>query len=178
MNATNQVLREENPISLCSAFVLDDGYEVTFGMRPRNLFPAFRGDPDGGRWKSANLYRRRRSFLSRMTLAPRGANQEQSFAWSRSYRKKGTLISWFGRLAYRRFLISLEKDLKAMEFTQPPEMRLLWTDPGDSVALFLEGQPWAFFHRDKNDGYSKGVLRPGRGNTWDEGLFQETFGGP
>jgi hypothetical protein len=144
INATKEVLRDENPISLRSAFVLDDGYKVTFGMAPRHLIPEFPGDPDFGRWKFAHLYRRRRSFLARMTQAPLGANQKESFDWSRSYRGRTAFATWLGRLAYRRLVISLERDVKVLEFTRPPEMRLIWTDPGDSVALFLEAQPWAF----------------------------------
>jgi len=111
-----------------------------------------------------------------MRLAPLGAHQEKAFRFSRTGDKHRTLWGWVGNFCYRRFLVSREKNLKVMQFTRQPEMRLRWTDPGDSVALFLEGQPWAFIHREKNHGYSKGVLRPGYGNTWDENLFAQTFG--
>jgi hypothetical protein len=111
-----------------------------------------------------------------MTLAPLGAHQEESFQFSRPRGKHRSLLGWAGHFCYRRFLVSIERDLKVLQFNRRPELRLRWTDPGDSVALFLEGQPWAFIHQEKNHGYSKGVLRPGYGNTWDEELFEQTFG--
>jgi hypothetical protein len=175
VNATKTILREENPISLCSAFVLDDGYVVSFGLIPRHLLPAFPGHSDYGKWKGTYLYRRRRSLVARMTLAPLGEHQKEAFQFGRSRDKHRSISGWVGHFCYRRFLVSLEKDLKVMQFTHQPEMKLLWTDPGESVALFLEGQPWAFIHREKNHGYSKGVLRPGYGNTWDANLFEQTF---
>lgn len=62
-----------------------------------------------------------------------------------------------------------------MVFKEPPAMKLLWTDSGQSVALFLNGEPWAFIHEGKNHGYSKGILRPAFGNPWDRALFEKTF---
>jgi hypothetical protein len=62
-----------------------------------------------------------------------------------------------------------------MMFTNSPKFRLVWADSGHSVALFLNGDPWAFIHEDKNLGYSKGILRPTIGNTWDQTLFEKTF---
>lgn len=163
MNATKTILCQENPISLCSAFVLDDGYVVSFGL----------SDRDHGKWKGTYLYRRRRTLLARMTLTPLGEHQEKVFRFSSSHR---IFWGWVGHFAYRRFLVALEKDIKVMQFSHQPKMELLGSDPGDSVALLLEGQPWAFIHRDKNHGYSKGVLRAGFGNIWDEDLFEQTFG--
>ncbi len=64
-----------------------------------------------------------------------------------------------------------------MEFARPPELRLLWAESGHSVALLLDGEPWAFIHEGKNHGYSKGVLRPTVSNTWDQELFDRMFGG-
>jgi hypothetical protein len=173
MNSTKTLVREENPISLRSAFVLDDGYVVSFGLLPPHLVPAFPGDRNCDRYKGTYLYRRRRPLLARVMLAPLGEQQAVSF--SRSRHKHRTLWGWVGYLGYRRLLVSLERDIRAMHFTHQPEMKFLWSDPGDSVALSLEGQPWAFIHHEKNHGYSKGVLRPGYGNTWDEELFQKTF---
>ena len=176
MNTTKTLLWEENPISLCCAFVFDDGYKVSFGLMPRHLSPAFPGDRSCGKYKGTPLYRRRRSVLSRLTLAPLGETQEWAFNFNRSRHKRRTFWDWLGHFYYRRFLVSLEKDIKVRRFEGDPRMRLLWSDSGQSVALFLEEQPWAFIHHDKNHGYSKGVLRSGYGNTWEQPLFEQTFG--
>ena len=131
---------------------------------------------DHGKWKGTYLYRRRRPLLARMMLTPLGESQERAVSFSRSRPRQRSFTEWLGYFGYRRLLVSLEKDIKVLGFDHPPEMRLLWSDPGDAVALFLAGQPWAFIHPDKNHGYSKGVLGPGYGNTWDEDLFEQTFG--
>ncbi len=173
MNDTATVLSEENPISLCSAVVLDDGHVVSFMLMPRHLSPAFPGHRDYGRWRSTYLYRRRRSFFARMTSMPMGGTQKHLSAYASRGRRD--LWGWVGYLGYRRILVSLEKDIREMQFTTPPTLRLLWSDSGYSVALFLAEQPWAFIHETRNHGYSKGVLRPTIGNTWDEELFKQTF---
>jgi len=111
-----------------------------------------------------------------MTLAPMGTLQEQAVKRSYATRKKhGFFRGWIGYFAYRRLIISGEADIRMMAFTHPPELKLLWADSGHSVALFLDGQPWAFVDEDKNHGYSKGILRPTIGNTWDQMLFEKTF---
>jgi hypothetical protein len=144
-------------------------------LMPRHVAPAFPGHRDYGKWKGTYLYRRRRPLLARLTLAPCGEHQERAMNWSRSSREQRTLRDLVGHLAYRRLLVSLEKEIKVVEFAQEPEMKLRWSDPGDCVALFLKGEPWAFIHREKNHGYSKGVLTPGFGNMWDQALFDQTF---
>jgi hypothetical protein len=176
MTTTKTLLSEENPVSLCSAFVLDDGYVVSFGLMPRQLRPAFPGDRNCGKYKGTYLYRRRRPLLSRLTLTPLGEHQEWAFSFSRSRHKRRAVWEWVGHFCYRRFLVSLEKDIEVRRFDHNPRMRLLWSDNGQSVALFLDERPWAFIRHDKNHGYSKGVLRPGYGNTWEEPLFEQTFG--
>jgi hypothetical protein len=69
----------------------------------------------------------------------------------------------------------VRQDVKPMTFEQSLELKLLWADSGHSVALFLNGEPWAFIHEEKNYGYSKGILRPTVGNPWDQELFEKTF---
>ena len=63
-----------------------------------------------------------------------------------------------------------------MAFDTTPSLRLLWTESGNGVALFLQDKPWAFFHESKNHGFSKGILTSTVGNPWNEQLFQATFG--
>jgi hypothetical protein len=175
MTEEKTLLHEENPISLRGAWVLDDGYVVSFSLTPRWLTTAVPGPRNYGKSDRTYLYRRQRSFFARKALVPLGNTQKKLFSWSSPSGKNRGFWGWVGYLGYRRLVISLEKDIKVMAFIDPPEMRLLWSDSGHSVALYLEGQPWAFMHEEKNHGYSKGVLRPGVGNTWDQELFEQTF---
>jgi hypothetical protein len=74
---------------------------------------------------------------------------------------------------------SLEQDLKPMTFEESPVFRLLWADSGNGVALYLNGEPWAFINEATHLGYSKGILPPKRGpaigNVWDQVLFERIF---
>jgi len=73
----------------------------------------------------------------------------------------------------------VEQDVKPMEFEKPPKFKLLWTDSGQGVAAYLNGEPWAFIHDGTHQGYSKGILLPKAGsaigNLWDQELFEKTF---
>jgi len=177
MTDSTTLLHEENPISLRSAFVSDDGYFVTFQLLPRWLSTDVPGPRDYGKSDSTYLYRRRRPLLSRMMLSPLGSTQQQLFRWSLPSGRRRGFWDWIGHLGYRRICISLEDDVRVIEFIHPPQLRLLWAEPGHSVALFLDGEPWAFIHKEKNHGYSKGVLKPTVGNTWDQELYERTFNG-
>ncbi len=169
------LLHEDNPISLRSVSVLDDGYVATLMLRPRST-PDRRNYDIYGPAQSANLYRRHRSFLARLIRSPLGSSQKQLFKWSDPSGKSRGLRGWIGHWGYRRICISLERNIRVMEFTRPPELRLLWAGSGHSVALFLNGEPWAFIHEDKNHGYSKGVLKAAvYDNLWDQELFEQTF---
>jgi len=88
------------------------------------------------------------------------------------YRHKRSV---FEELRVRRDHLHIQQDIIPMLFKEPPEIKLVWTDSGESVALFLNGEPWAFIHEEKNHGYSKGILRPTIGNPWDQELFEKTF---
>ena len=68
-----------------------------------------------------------------------------------------------------------EQDLKPMAFGKPPEFKLLWADSGQSVALYLNGQPWAFIEETTRLGYSKGMIKPRDKNAWNQELFERTF---
>jgi hypothetical protein len=70
---------------------------------------------------------------------------------------------------------SIERYVKPMEFERPPDFKLIWADSGQSAALLLNGEPWAFVD-EENDGYSKGVLSNEMGKVWNQQLFDELFG--
>jgi hypothetical protein len=113
-----------------------------------------------------------------LALFPLGGMQKQSFIWSRPSSERGAFWGWIGHFGHRRLCISLERNIKVLEFAHPPELRLLWADSGQSVALFLNEEPWAFIHEEKNHGYSKGILTSAvgnLGNPWNQELFERTF---
>ena len=76
-------------------------------------------------------------------------------------------------------------DLKPLAFEKPPKLKLLWTDSGNSVAVYLNDEPWAFIDEHTQKAYSKGVLnsRLGNpwnpsinvGNPWNQEVFEKTF---
>ena len=76
---------------------------------------------------------------------------------------------------------AIEQHIKPLLLAKPPEFKLLWTDSGHSVALYLNGEPWAFIHEATHEGYSKGILKPSvpylspAGKLWDQDLFEQTF---
>jgi|GEM_PF-4937972 hypothetical protein len=69
----------------------------------------------------------------------------------------------------------MEQDIRPMTFERPPEFNLLWTDSGNGVALYLNGEPWAFIDEGTHKGYSKGILKLTRVNLWNQELFDKTF---
>lgn len=55
-------------------------------------------------------------------------------------------------------------------------LRFEFSPDGESVAVFLRGQPWAFIARDERRGYSKSVSAVGPfGQPWNQHLFDELF---
>lgn len=170
------LIREENVVSLRTAFVLDDGYVVSFVLTPRWLDNSIPGSCDYANADCTTLYRRKRSVFSQFFCLSLGVTEKKILRSVLSpHVKRGLLRRWVGYFLLRSQLTSMEKDIRSMEFEKPPELKLLWTDSGHSVALFLDGEPWAFIHEGKNEGYSKGILRPTVGNPWDEDLFLRTF---
>ena len=76
--------------------------------------------------------------------------------------------------------LAIERGIVFKKFDQPPIFKLLWTESGQSVALYLNGEPWAFIYEGNRKGYSKGVLPPigylsAVGNLWDQELFERLF---
>jgi hypothetical protein len=76
------------------------------------------------------------------------------------------------------------RNIKELAFEKPPELKLLWTDSGNSVAVYLNGEPWAFIDEKTQKAYSKGVFTsrlgppwtpPERRNHWDQQAFERTF---
>jgi len=70
---------------------------------------------------------------------------------------------------------SVDQDIKPMEFDEPPHFKLFWADSGNSVALYLNGEPWAFICQETHLGYSKGIISGESGELWDQELFEKTF---
>ncbi len=66
--------------------------------------------------------------------------------------------------------------VKAISFEGVPKFRLRWTDSGEGVALFLNGEPWAFIDESNHNGYSKGMTNSIIGNQWNQPLFEKLFG--
>jgi hypothetical protein len=89
------------------------------------------------------------------------------FRWRRSFWRE---------LALKRGSSAVEKNVKPMACEITPELKMLWADSGRSVALYLNGEPWAFLCEGEDDGYSKGILSAKIGNPWREDLFAKTFG--
>lgn len=75
------------------------------------------------------------------------------------------------------------RGIKHLAFAKPPELKLLWTDSGNSVAVYLNGEPWAFVDEKTKKAYSKGILSPAivspwsipTGYPWDQKAFERTF---
>ncbi|HEV2208659.1 MAG TPA: hypothetical protein VG167_07775 [Verrucomicrobiae bacterium] len=88
------------------------------------------------------------------------------------YRRKR---SFTREVKLMRSFSPVERDVRPIVLKRPPELKLLWTEDGENAALFLNLVPWAFIHRDRRHGYSKGILRPSIGNPWDQKLFEQTF---
>jgi len=94
---------------------------------------------------------------------------------NRRLSQNGVFKKWYSQLIHRYFLLKFYRAEKEMSFAEPPEFILLWADSGNSVAVLLNGEPWAFVYEEKNHGYSKGILKPENGNVWDQELFEKIF---
>jgi hypothetical protein len=170
------LLWKENSISLRTAIVRDDGYEVFFAMLPRWLTTSIPGPRDRRGFENIVLFRRKRPLFALLGYSSLGATQQQLARSPFSpFLKHGLLKKWKRSFLIRRGLMGLEDNIKVMEFSKPPIFSLAWSDSGHSAALFLDGEPWAFIHEGTESGYSKGVLGTAVGNPWDQELFEETF---
>jgi hypothetical protein len=166
---------------LRTAFVKDDGRIVSLILMPPQAV-SFGPKPK----LTANcvmLYRHKWSRISKFLylLGKRdtreGAAEQfrQEFLKNRSISKGGVFKRWFRQLVYRSFLLSFYRGEREMLFSKPPEFSLLWADSGESVAVLLNGEPWAFVYEKSNHGYSKGILKSQNGNIWDQNLYETIF---
>ncbi len=161
MEKAQTLLEQENTISLRTAVVLDTGDVVSFQLMPAWINSSIPGaKPRGLDWLS------------------------QDFTWL--YRHKR---SWPEEQKLQRIYPGIvQQNLKPLMFKQPPEFKLLWTDSGNSVALTLDGDPWAFTDEQTHTGYSKGILKapdmtpwrkskhkPIRPLPWDQDLYDKIF---
>lgn len=129
------------------------------------------------------LYRHTRSGLSKFLylLGIRTINEgaaerfRQQFLKNRRLSQHGVFKKWYSQLIHRTFLLSGYRSEREMSFAKPPEFSLHWSDSGNSVAVLLNGEPWAFVCDGKNHGYSKGILKPEYKNCWDQELFEKIF---
>jgi hypothetical protein len=75
----------------------------------------------------------------------------------------------------------IEQGIKPMAFSKTPVFRLAWSDSGNSVALYVNDEPWAFIDEQTQAGFSKGILKPRKpsfspvGKFWDQELFEKIF---
>lgn len=83
--------------------------------------------------------------------------------------------SFLGETLARLRLYSLEKNIKTRTLGPAPEIGFKWADCGNSVAVILAGDPWAFILEGKNHGYSKGISKRTICNPWEQALFDATF---
>jgi hypothetical protein len=147
MNDTKTLLEEDNVISLRTAYVHDDGDVIAFRLLPAWLGSSIPGNkPKGFDWVS------------------------QDSVWlyrhMRSASDEAKLVRGFP---------CMQQYVKPMVFENPPEFRLLWTDSGNSVALYINGEPWAFIDEQTHQGYSKGILQSKYNNAWNQELFEKIF---
>lgn len=156
MDGVRTLLEEDNVISLRTAFVFDNGDLVSFQLMPvwmGSSIPGTKPKPYDFSWTS------------------------QDFAWLyrhlRSAADEAELMGIYPPI--------VQQGLTPLVFDKPPEFKLIWTDSGHSVALFLNGEPWAFIDEQTHKGYSKGILKPKKaylppsGNLWDQELFEKIF---
>ena len=168
------VISEENPVLLRRAMVLDDGYFVSLVLCP----PQTSAIPDaekGRRYITVVLYRRKRELWTVGCLLPLGSLEAQLV------KAAGSLATWWrpiqilAYLWYRTMLVRSERFVRRVVFVRPPILKLIWEDSEKSVALLINGEPWAMII-EKRGAYSKGVIRgEGSSNLWDQNLFDQIF---
>lgn len=148
MQKAATLLSEENIISLRTAFVLDDGNIAEFRLMPKCLDSSIPGIHEQ---KAVEWALRDNAYIYRHRRSPEDEND---------------LIQGFP---------CVEQGIRPMVFEKPPEFRLLWADSGESVALYLDGEPWAFIDEKTHEGYSKGIIKPMTAKPWSQELFKRTF---
>jgi hypothetical protein len=144
------LLEENNVISLRTAYVVDDGKLVGFRLMPA--------------WLESSIPRKRGSASKDFEWVL--SDQAYLYRHMRSVTGETELMNSFP---------CVEQGVKPMRFENPPEFKLLWADSGNAVALYLNGEPWAFIEEVTHKGYSKGIIKPTIGNLWNQELFEKIF---
>lgn len=145
------LLKEQNVTSLRTACVNDDGNIVEFTFFPTDML---------------SLLPKRKGKLAAKDFEP----LSRYWTWLYRHLKPPADEKKLMEGAPR-----IEHNLRPMAFERPPAFKLLWADSGNSVALLLDDEPWAFIHEETHRAYSKGILNPQFGNPWDEELYRKTF---
>ena len=146
------LLQEDNVISLRTAFVNDDGNLAYFSLMPADLESLI---PKGRTWWAPKDF----DWVSKDSV------------WL--YRR---MRSAADEKKLMRDFPCVDQDVKPLAFEKPPQFKLRWTDSGNSVALYLNGEPWAFIHEESHHGYSKGIVKETiEKHVWNQALFEKTF---
>jgi len=127
------LLVQSNVISLRTAFVTDIGNLVEFSLNPADLASKV---PKGRKW-----------------WAPK------DFEWvlDDSVWLYRPLMSIADELKLKKdFPYYVDHGVKPISFELPPKFQLLWADSGHSVALYLNGEPWAFIDEASHQGVQQG----------------------
>ena|SRR6266496_1448930 len=145
------LFQESSVISLRTVFVQDNGNLVSFSLTPADLTALM---TRGRTWSAP------KDFEWVM----------QDTAWL--YRRMRSLAD---EMKLMSDFHCVEQDVRPITFARPPEFKVRWADSGNSVALYLNGEPWAFVNEETREGYSKGILRPAGGRLWEQELFERIF---
>jgi hypothetical protein len=150
MSAYKEVFIEDNVVSLRTAAISDNGDFVIFRLTPAWLETAIPGS-----W-------------------PRGTDWvSQDRVWL--YRH---LRSPAEEVKLARGIPCVQHNILAREAAS--EFKLLWSDSGHGVAIYVDGEPWGFTDERTHKGYSKGILRRMSSKTmtsaWNQELFEKLFG--
>lgn len=152
MSNTNRLFTENNVVSLRTAVVTVVGNFVIFILHPADRAAKW---PKGRTW-----------------LRP------QDFNWMDEdrvllYRLATPTVD---ELPPNMRFLFVEPMVRLMSFEKPPRFELLWVDSGQSVALHMNGEPWAFIDEASHCGFSKGMLKEGKHmRVWDQQLFEKIF---
>jgi hypothetical protein len=157
------LLEEDNIISLRTAMVTDDGNFVSFYLMPA--------------WLGSSIPRKR----SHKDLESALSEFVYLYRHLRSPDEERALTS--GSFPPPEFWI------KPLSFVTPPALKLAWADSGNTVALYLNAEPWAFIYEETHESYSKGIYEQNHpafhpafikrgsmgGKPWNQYLFEKVF---
>ena len=146
MQKEGSLLVEDNVISLRTAVVYDDGSSVALLLLPAPDSLGKLSDKVTPEFATSNL-----AVLYRHLKSPEGEE------------------------GLKHGLFAVERATKPISFDKPPTFKLAWTDSGHGVAIYLNGEPWAFICEKDQQGYSKGSLNARIQRLWDQELFEKEF---